>query len=148
MMTHAPAPPCPLPPVALRARHDGWTPDRQRRFLDALAALGSITGAAAVVGMSVRSAYKLRGHPAAAAFRAAWDAALVRPVAAPEPTLVEQAEARETVSRSRVGRDAGFGGSGNFTINRPVAARVLVRLLNRAEAKVAKAQNRAISLLS
>ena len=134
--------------VALRARHDGWTPDRQRRFLEALAALGSITGAAAVVGMSVRSAYKLRGHPAAASFRAAWDAAPVRPVAAPGPTLVEQAEARETVSRSRVGRDAGFGGRGNFTINRPIPAWSLVRLLHRAEAKAAKAKNRAISLLS
>ena len=142
-----PLSPPPSPPlsVALRARHDGWTPERQQRFLAALVALRSITAAAAVVGLSVRSAYNLRDHPAAAAFRAAWEAALTQPVVASKPSRLDQALGRETVTRLRPGLGRGFGGSGAYTIDRPVAARVLVRLLARAEANVTKAQKRAES---
>ena len=142
-----PLSPPPSPPlsVALRARHDGWTPERQQRFLAALVALRSITAAAAVVGLSVRSAYNLRDHPAAAAFRAAWEAALTQPVVVPKPSRLDQALGRETVTRLRPGLGRGFGGSGAYTIDRPVAARVLVRLLARAEANVTKAQKRAES---
>ena len=44
-------------PVALeRVRHDGWTPERQRLFLVALAALGTVDAAAQAVGMSRISA--------------------------------------------------------------------------------------------
>ncbi len=58
-----------------RARHDGWSPPRQRAFIAALAALGSVTHAARVVGMTKRSAYRLRDTPGAASFAAAWDLA-------------------------------------------------------------------------
>lgn len=134
---------------ALRARHDGWTPDRQRRFVEAFAEFGTIAAAAAAVGMSRRSVYRLRDHPAGAGFRAAIEAVQVQPVVPPGPSLIDLAMGRETVTRSRagLGRDVtkGFGGSGAFTIDRPVAGRVLLRLLDRAEAKVAKARNRANS---
>ncbi|WP_420607007.1 hypothetical protein [Novosphingopyxis sp.] len=63
-------------PVALRARHDGWTAGRQTAFVAALAACGNVTEAAARVGMSARSAYKLRARPDARSFREAWDVAL------------------------------------------------------------------------
>ena len=43
-------------PAERRFRHDGWTPDRQRDFIAALAQTGCVTDAAAAVGMSVRSA--------------------------------------------------------------------------------------------
>lgn len=69
-------PDLPFHPIPLRERHDGWTADRQITFIDALAASGCVTDAARTVGMSVRSAYRLRAHPEAGSFRLAWDNAL------------------------------------------------------------------------
>jgi hypothetical protein len=57
-------------------RHDGWTPDRQRAFIEALADLGSVEAAARAVDMSSVGAYQLRRQPGAGEFRAAWEAAL------------------------------------------------------------------------
>lgn len=69
-------PDLPFHPIPLRERHDGWTADRQIAFIDALAASGCVTDAARTVGMSPRSAYRLRAHPEAGSFRLAWDNAL------------------------------------------------------------------------
>jgi hypothetical protein len=65
----------PFLPVPLVARHDGWSPVRQGDFIGVLAETGSVTRAAAAVGMSRASAYKLRAAPGAESFAAAWDAA-------------------------------------------------------------------------
>ncbi len=70
----------PFRPVPLHARHDGWTVDRQARFLGWLAETGSVTAACTRVRMSRNSAYKLRTKPEAESFVAAWDAALGMPV--------------------------------------------------------------------
>ena len=59
----------PFNPIPLRERHDGWTADRQIAFMDALAASGCVANAARTVGMSMRSAYRLRAHPEAGSFR-------------------------------------------------------------------------------
>ncbi|WP_305097999.1 hypothetical protein [Croceibacterium aestuarii] len=69
----------PLPefePVPRRYRHDGWTPERQKAFIEALADCGSVTRAAAMVNMAQANCYTLRRAPGAEGFRAAWDAAL------------------------------------------------------------------------
>lgn len=63
-------------PAPRRERHDGWTAERQRTFIRALAETGSVTAAAAEAGVTPRSAYRLRIHPDARAFTAAWDRAL------------------------------------------------------------------------
>ncbi|MBK9588905.1 MAG: hypothetical protein IPO50_10180 [Sphingomonadales bacterium] len=63
-------------PVPLRARHDGWTPERQVAFIEALAETACVVQAATAVGMSATAAYHLRRRPEAQAFRLAWDAAL------------------------------------------------------------------------
>ena len=63
-------------PATHRPRADGWTPERQRGFIEALSELGSVRAAANHVGLSPSSAYRLRYHPEAAAFRRAWQAAL------------------------------------------------------------------------
>jgi len=48
-------------PVALdRVRYDGWTPERQRLLLIALAAMGTIDAAAQAVGMSRIATYNLK----------------------------------------------------------------------------------------
>lgn len=59
-----------------RARHDGWSPERQRRFIEALARLGSVHAAAHAVGSSRTGVYRLRAKPGAESFAAAWDAVL------------------------------------------------------------------------
>lgn len=57
-------------------RHDGWTPERQRAFIGALADTGSVKRAAMHVNMSPEGAYYLRRRPGAEGFRRAWEAAL------------------------------------------------------------------------
>ena len=66
----------PFTPVPVRARHDGWTPARQRAFVEQLGRCGAVGHAARAVGMSAKSAYRLRARADAVAFAAAWDAAL------------------------------------------------------------------------
>jgi hypothetical protein len=64
----------PFLPVPLRARADGWTPERQARFIGLLAETGSVAEAARRVGMARESAWRLRRRPGAASFAHAWDA--------------------------------------------------------------------------
>lgn len=78
-------------PVTLRARHDGWTADRQRGFLRALADTGCISEAAHATGITPRSAYRLRHHPEGRAFAAAWDQALQLAAARLMTTAYERA---------------------------------------------------------
>jgi hypothetical protein len=57
-------------------RRDGWTPERQLRFLDALALTRSIAKAAASAGMSREGAYRFRERRDGALFAALWDRVL------------------------------------------------------------------------
>lgn len=71
------APDTPFTPVPSGStRHDGWTPERQRAFLEQLARIGVVSAAAGAVGMSAKSAYALRKRAGAESFAAAWEAAL------------------------------------------------------------------------
>lgn len=63
-------------PVPCRARRDGWTADRQRAFIAALACTGCVGKAAREAGMSRESAYRLRRRRGAEGFAAAWDSIL------------------------------------------------------------------------
>ncbi len=62
-------------PVPCR-RHNGWTAERQRAFIDHLGRIGLVAPAARAVGMSRQTAYALRQKPGAESFAAAWDLAL------------------------------------------------------------------------
>jgi len=84
-------PDLPFHPIPLRERHDGWTADRQIAFIDALAATGCVTDAARTVGMSVRSAYRLRAHPEAGSFRLAWDNAIEFAIQALQDAVLSRA---------------------------------------------------------
>ena len=65
-----------LPALADRAqRYDGWTPDRQRTFLEAIAEGHTVFTACVKVGMAVSSAYALRRRAAGAGFALGWRAA-------------------------------------------------------------------------
>lgn len=68
--------PIPFDPACPRPRIDGWTEDKQRAFVEALADCGIIRHAAAQVGMSERSVSTLRRRPDGASFARACDAAV------------------------------------------------------------------------
>lgn len=72
-------------------RHDGWTDERQRGFIEALADTGSVKAAAHAVNMTPEGAYQLRRHPQAAGFRKAWEAALALGVQRLEDIAMERA---------------------------------------------------------
>ena len=55
-------------------RHDGVTPEREKEFLETLAATASITEAAAAIGISRAALYRMRKHDPAFAER--WSEAL------------------------------------------------------------------------
>ena len=63
-------------PVPRRYRHDGWTPERQKAFIEALADTGCVDRAARMVNIARTNAYTLRRAKGADGFRRAWDAAL------------------------------------------------------------------------
>ena len=74
-----------------KQRHDGWTEERQRRFIEALSLTGSVKAAAHRVNMTPEGAYLLRRHPQAASFRKAWEAALALGVQQLEDVALERA---------------------------------------------------------
>ena len=56
-------------PVPVRARHDGWTVERQKWFILRLALGGCVSVAARGVGMTRKSAYRLLDRPGAESFK-------------------------------------------------------------------------------
>lgn len=72
-------------------RFDGWTPGRQRGFIEALADTGSVKAAAHKVNMTPEGAYLLRRHPEGKSFRKAWEAALALGVQRLEDVAMERA---------------------------------------------------------
>ena len=102
-MRDLPSPPPDFTPVPLRARRDGWTPERQFAYVLALAEFGHGGRAARAVGMSAQSACRLRRRPGEADFNglcaAAW-------------RLARQRRARERLARLRA------RGGGSFSASR------------------------------
>jgi hypothetical protein len=64
-------------PVPVRARHDGWSADDQRRFILKLSRGHLVDEACRNLGHSRQSAYSLRRRPDGAGFARAWDRAIV-----------------------------------------------------------------------
>lgn len=67
-----------------KIRQDGWTAERQLRFLDTLGETRSVSKAATAAGMSRESAYRLRERRDGALFAFLWDCVL-----APQPQCGE-----------------------------------------------------------
>ena len=68
------------PVPRLRKRRNGWTPETQRAFIDALSRCGCVARAARAVGKTPRSAYRLLESEGAESFAEAWDQAIARGV--------------------------------------------------------------------
>jgi hypothetical protein len=63
-------------PAPVRAQHNSWSPRLQRLFILALARGAGPGEAAAKLGRTRQSVYRLRARPGAESFAAAWDAAI------------------------------------------------------------------------
>ncbi|KEO91645.1 hypothetical protein EH31_02950 [Erythrobacter longus] len=72
-------------------RHDGWTPERQQNFIEALADTGSVASACKKVDMSTVGAYHLRRQEGAESFRKAWKKALDLGIQQLEDVAMERA---------------------------------------------------------
>jgi hypothetical protein len=121
-------------PVRVRARRDGWTPRRQYFFILALARGYTPGKAAALLGMTRKTAYELRARPDGEGFAAAWDSALARAearrMAARAPSLAERAGHGEWHPRLYQGRLIGWE-------HRPANARAM-GLLKRLDRQVGR----------
>jgi hypothetical protein len=123
----------PLKP-ARQTRSDGWTRERQRVFLAALADCGSVAEAARAAQMTRQSAYALRRHPDARGFRAAWDEALVDAWRRVAETALERVINGETEVIERDGEE--------IVRRRPCAPHLVVHMLDRAERVIARTRSR------
>lgn len=93
-------------PVPCRARSDGWTGERQRLFIAALARTGCVRRAALTAGMSREGAYRLRRRKGAGSFAAAWDSILAaRLRGTSSPALVWHRLVRKHGGRGAVVRE-------------------------------------------
>jgi hypothetical protein len=98
-----------FPPVPRKCnRHDGWTPERQKAFIAALADTGSVRRAARMVNMSQANAYALRRAAGAEGFRRAWDSALDFGLARLKDLAFERAIEGELVPVFVAGKLMGF----------------------------------------
>ena len=103
--TRDPSSPLHFTPVKRRARADGWTAERQRRFVAVLVATGHIGQAVEGVGMSRNSLSKLARRADAASFnRACYAASLLasrrRSAARAEAYLAARKRRRASAWRS------------------------------------------------
>ena len=120
-------------PVPLRGRRDGWTAKRQYFFILGLARGFSAAKAAALLGMTRKTACELRNRPGAEGFAAAWAAAVARArqrrFEAKAPSLAERALHGEWHPQLRQGRLVGW-------THRPAGMR-LMGVLKRLDKHVA-----------
>lgn len=93
------------PYIHAAPRRNSLTPVRQRAFIAALAATGSVTQAAREIGASLEALYRLRARGGAEGFAAAWDKAVDLGMARLEDTALIRAiegELRPVVSGGKV----------------------------------------------
>jgi hypothetical protein len=113
-------------------RHDGWTPERKRLFLERFAECGIVREACEAAGMSVRSAYNLRDRDPL--FAAGWEAACV---------MARPALADEAYSRARNGVVERFYKDGIVVAERHrYDNRLTMAVLARLDARIDRAEEK------
>jgi hypothetical protein len=125
----------PFLPVPRSPRHDGWSPERQWAFVQALADTGSVSQAARIVGKSVGSANALRRHPLAAGFRAACEAALAQALCTIEEVALDRVLNGEVETFTR-------GDGESIERRRPCSDRLLIHMLKTRERAAERRQAR------
>lgn len=128
-------PPCPDDHDVLPDNAYHWTPARQRAFLENLAVIGSVTAAAAHVGVSPRAAYNLRYRADGVLFALGWHAAIL--IARHRLTDMLLDRAMYGVEETTVRTPDGLGGS--ETSRRRYDGRLGLALLARLDRMAAAA---------
>lgn len=118
------------PEATPRFRHDGWTPERQRRFLECVAEGHTVENACRIVDLSVASAYALRRRAAGAGFALGWHAANLLARERVADTLLARALYGQTETGTRP--DGGTWTRHRF--DNGLATRLLARLDAQADA--------------
>ncbi|MFV0624961.1 DUF3597 domain-containing protein [Sphingomonas sp. ac-8] len=127
-----------------RIRHDGWTPDRQRRFLEAVAEGHTVDDACAIVGMSAASAYAFRRRAAGAGFALGWHGANLLARDRIADTLLARALQGQTEHGTRP--DGGSWSRHRYDNN--LASRMLARLDAQADDPAAAAAHHAARIVA
>lgn len=130
--------------TARRQRADGWLPEKQRRFLEAIAEGNTVEVACYSVGMSPASAYALRNRAAGRVFAMGWDAAA---------RLARQRFADVLTSRALDGFEETWTRPNGETFTRRrydnrLAMAMLSRLDRQVEARAATAEGEAARLIA
>jgi hypothetical protein len=125
------------PVPRLRKRRNGWTPERQRAFIDALSRCGCITRAARAIGKTPRSAYRLLESEGAESFAEAWDQAIARGIEALRWDALDRAFKGAWVPLVRRGKIVSF--------EHRRSDRLAIALLSGRKASVADNRERASS---
>ena len=140
----AATPPAPYTPPPFLPREHGWTPERQSRFLAAIAEGCTVEAACRVVGLSVNSAYKLRRSAAGAAFALGWNGALLIHRGALADSLLARAHDGQEVTWTKAD---GQETKRHFFDNR-LGLAMLTRLDRIAEAQKAEGSDHAAQLVA
>jgi hypothetical protein len=122
-----------IPAPADQVRVDGWSPARQRYFLEVLAATGVIRLACEAVRITQRSAYVLRIRADGAAFRLGWDAAILIARARLADTLLARAI---TGTEETIRKDEDSGDITRHRHDNRLAMSMLARLDRMADSPV------------
>jgi hypothetical protein len=127
-----------------RLRQDGWTPERQRRFLESIAEGHTVEDACRIVGLSVASAYALRRRASGAGFALGWHGANLLARERIADTLLARAIHGQTETGTRPD-------GGSWTRHRydnSLATRMLARLDAQADDPAAGPAHRAARMVA
>jgi len=139
-MTPPPLLPAFTPVPREKDRSNGWKPEVQRAFIEALADTGSVKAACRRVGRSEHGVYQLRRHPEAEEFRAAWEAALKLGVQRLEDVAMDRALNGVDVPVYSYGKLVGLRKSYNDRL-------LMFMLRNRAPERFAEGRPKALNAM-
>ena len=131
-------------PTPKNQRHDGWTPERQRTFLEAIADGYSTETACRVAGMSSSAAYAFKKRAAGQAFALGWRAAALLGRDRIADTMLARAIDGYTETVTRPNGDV----IERHRFNNRLATSMLARLDRQAEAPEAATANAAARLVA
>ena len=137
-----PTPDAVAPP--LRARHDGWSPERQRTFCERIAEGYTVEDACRVVQLTISSAYAFRRRANGSAFALGWDAARLLARDTVADTLLSRALDGQTETVTRPNGDV----VERFRYDNRLASQMLARLDRYADGQGAAAPGHAARLIA
>ncbi|PTD25135.1 hypothetical protein [Sphingomonas fennica] len=134
----------PAAPATALPRRDGWTPERQRAFLEAVAEGHTVEAACRIVGLSVASAYAFRRRANGAAFALGWQAAALQAREKLADILLSRAIDGQVETVTRANGDV----IERHRFDNRLATAMLTRMDRLADARVAEGTHQAARLIA